>query len=54
MRGNPIPILHNLIRNADLKPGESPSLIVDDQRESHEVFIKDVEYINEIGEKKKM
>jgi hypothetical protein len=53
VRGNPIPILRNILSNADLKPGEAPTYFLADQLETHEVYIKDVEYIDTEGKRKR-
>ena len=40
-------MLDNIIKNADLKPGQTPNLIMVDTLKAHDVIIKDVEYYDE-------
>ena len=47
LRGNKLQILGNTIENADLKPGQNLNFIMVDELTAHDVYIKDVEYVDE-------
>ncbi len=46
VEGNPVPIINNLIKNNNLKPGQQPSKYIQETLTKRQVWIKDVDYLD--------
>ena len=53
VQGNPLPMINHIIENKSLDIGQQYKTHLVDDLDGHSVWIKDVEYVDTKGEKKK-